>query len=83
MGCCGDCMNIKESSTISGGRAKSVNTSDLKKKVQYSNKIKALNISDIKIQVFDGNFFAIEKLKTLNAQNCDINKMINDEKFFC
>ena len=79
-------MKVKAKNTglkIGGQPAEKISQAELKKKVDFSNKVKSLNVSDIKIELFDGNYFAVDKLKTLNAQNCNINKIVNGGQFFC
>ena len=57
-----------------GGQAKAISQGDLQRKLETSRKLKALNVSDNKLGSFDGAFFAIDKLKTVDATNCALTK---------
>ena len=37
----------------------------------------------MKITKFDGAIFAIDKLKSLNASNCNLTTFVNTDKIFC
>lgn len=82
MGAAGSCCKDTKKKKISGN-VKSVSTIEIKKKVNMANKLKALNVSDMRISKFDGQMFAIDRLKTVNAQNCAVQGFVNPEKFFC